>query len=103
LGCVEAYAQEVIRTRVNVGRLLVSVKDSQGQLVGSLDKKDFTVYDNGVKQEVAVFEHHTALPLSVSLLIDISLSTGKDLRYETTSIEKFLAALLHEGNPDDAV
>ena len=50
-----------------------------------------------------MFEHHTALPLSVSLLIDTSGSTSKDLRYETTSLEKFLRALLREGNPDDAV
>ena len=62
--------------------------------MGSLEKPDFTVYDSGVKQEVAVFEHHTALPLSVALLIDTSGSTAKDLRYETTSLEKFLRALI---------
>jgi Ca-activated chloride channel family protein len=50
-----------------------------------------------------VFEHHTALPLSVALLIDTSGSTAKDLRYETTSLEKFLHALLREGNSDDTV
>ena len=72
------------------------------ELVGSLEKPDFTVYDSGVKQDVTVFEHHTAQPLSVSLLIDTSGSTAKDLRYETISIQKFLHALLREGNPDDA-
>jgi Ca-activated chloride channel family protein len=36
------------------------------------------------------------------LLIDTSGSTAKDLRYETTSLEKFIHALLREGNPDDA-
>ena len=98
-----AIARAQFKVDVKLVRLLVTVKDAQGQLVGSLEKPDFTVYDSGVKQDVAVFEHHTALPLSVSLLIDTSGSTSKDLRYETTSLEKFLRALLREGNPDDSV
>jgi Ca-activated chloride channel family protein len=95
-------AQPTFKVDVPLVRLLVSVKDAKGQLVGSLNKPDFTVYDCGVKQEVAVFEHNTTLPLSVSLLIDISGSTAKDLPYEVTSINKFLKALLTEGNTDDA-
>jgi Ca-activated chloride channel family protein len=99
---VAAAAQSTFKVDVKLVRLLVSVKDARGQLVGSLEKPDFTVYDSGVKQDVAVFDHNTALPLSVSLLIDTSGSTAKDLRYETASIQKFLHALLREGNPDDA-
>jgi len=97
-----AIVSAQFKVDVKLVRLLVSVKDARGELVGSLQKPDFSVYDSGVKQEVAVFEHHTALPLSVSLLIDTSGSTAKDLRYETTSLEKFIHALLREGNPDDA-
>jgi Ca-activated chloride channel family protein len=36
-------------------------------------------------------------------MIDISGSTAKDLRYEVTSISKFLRAFFNEGNQDDAV
>lgn len=100
---VAAFAQSTFKVDVKLVRLLVSVKDARGELVGSLEKPDFTVYDSGVKQEIAVFEHHTELPLSVALLIDTSGSTAKDLRYEQTSLEKFLRALLREGNPADAV
>lgn len=81
---------------------MVTVKDGQGKLIGSLDKDVFSVYDLGVKQDVAVFERHTALPLSVSILIDNSGSTGKDLKYELQSVEKFLRAFFNEGNPKDA-
>ena len=97
-----AIVSAQFKVDVKLVRLLVSVKDARGQLMGSLEKPDFTVFDCGVKQDVAVFEHHTALPLSVSLLIDTSGSTAKDLRYETISLEKFIRALLREGNPDDA-
>jgi len=93
---------QTIQVDVKLVRLLVSVKDAKGQLVGSLEKPDFTVFDTGVKQDISIFEHHTEVPLSVSLLVDTSGSTSKDLRYETTSIEKFLRALLREGNTGDA-
>jgi len=93
---------QTIKVDVKLVRLLVSVKDARGELYGSLEKPDFTIYDSGVKQDIAIFEHHTEVPLSVSLLIDTSGSTATNLRYESTSVERFLRALLREGNPGDA-
>ncbi len=100
-GLATASAQPTFRVDVHLVRLLVTVKNAAGDLVGSLDPKEFKVYDNGVPQEVAVFERQTLLPLSVALMIDISGSTAKELRYEVTSVQKFLKALLGEGNPKD--
>jgi len=97
-------AQEpVFKVDVRLVRLLVTVKDAAGELVGSLERAQFSVTDNGVTQEIAAFERQTAQPLSVALLIDTSGSTAKDLKYETTSIGKFLKAFIGEGNPQDAV
>ena len=96
-------ARAQFKVDVKLVRLLVTVKDARGELISSLEKPEFTVYDSGVKQDIAVFEHHTELPLSVSLLIDTSGSTSSNLRYETTSLEKFLRALVREGNPQDTV
>jgi Ca-activated chloride channel family protein len=87
---------------VRLVRLLVNVKDSHGDLVGSLEAKDFSVYDCGVKQEVAHFEAQTDQPLSVAVLIDTSGSTFKDVAVERRSIEKFFKALLGSGNLKDA-
>ena len=98
-----AGAQEaVFKVDVRLVRLLVTVKNAAGDLIGTLESRDFTVADNGVKQDIAVFEHQTTQPLSIALMIDISASTAKDLRYETVSVSKFLEALVREGNPDDA-
>ena len=93
----------VIRVNVRLVRLLITVKDAAGALIGGLQKKDFTVFDNGVKQDIAVFERHTDQPLSISVLVDTSASTRKDLQYELDSVNRFLKAVLREGNPDDAV
>ena len=91
-----------IRVDVNLVRIVATVKNPAGHLVGSLSKEDFTVLDNGVPQQIALFERHTEQPLSVSLMIDTSGSTAKDLKYEVESITKFLHALFSEGNPQDA-
>ncbi len=99
------FAQEppVIRVNVNLVRILATVKNAQGELVGSLGKDDFEIYDNGVKQEIAHFQRQTDQPLSVALMVDVSGSTAKDLALEIDSATKFLHALLTEGQPDDRV
>lgn len=99
-----ALAQEpIMRVNVRLVRVVATVKDASGALVGSLDKADFTIRDNGVPQDVAVFERRTEQPLSVALLIDNSGSTAKDLKYEVDSVSRFLRALFREGNQDDKV
>jgi Ca-activated chloride channel homolog len=100
----QAPAQDpVIKVNVRLVRMLVSVKDATGQLVGSLNKNDFTVYDNGAKQDIAVFDRETEQPLSVAMLVDTSASTGIELHYELDSVSRFLKVLLGEGNPEDTV
>jgi len=95
--------EPVIRVDVRLVRLLVTVKDEAGRLVGGLEQDRFAVLDSGEPQKIAVFERQTAQPLSVSLLIDTSGSTAKDLKYEVDSASRFLRALTREGNPGDAL
>src|SRR5580765_4207879 len=102
--CFALNAQETtFRVDVNLVRVLATVKDADGRLVGSLEKKDFTLLDNGAPQQIALFERHTEQPLLISLLIDNSGSTAKDLKYEIESVNRFLRALFAEGNPRDAL
>jgi Ca-activated chloride channel family protein len=100
---VLAQTPTVFRDTVNLVHVIATVKNAKGELVGALQKSDFQVLDNGVAQDIAVFERQTSQPLSVTLLIDVSGSTAKDLKYETDAATKFLRSLLSEGNPNDAV
>lgn len=97
-------AQEIpIRVDVRLVRLLVNVKDQNGGLVGSLDRDAFTIRDSGAPQTISVFERTTSQPLSISLLIDTSGSTAKDLKFEIAAAARFLKAITKEGNSDDAL
>ncbi|HEY1242680.1 MAG TPA: VWA domain-containing protein [Bryobacteraceae bacterium] len=100
---VSAQESPVIRVNVNLVRIVATAKTNSGQLVGSLRKDDFQVFDNGAAQEVAIFERQTDQPLSVALMVDTSGSTNKELKYETDSAARFLKALLSEGNSGDMV
>lgn len=93
----------VFRVDVKLVRLLVTVKNAAGELIGSLTRDDFTILDNGVPQEIALFERQTEQPLSIAVLVDTSASTAKDLKYEIESVRKFLRAIVNEGNPRDTV
>ncbi|HTS28733.1 MAG TPA: VWA domain-containing protein [Bryobacteraceae bacterium] len=98
-------AQETptIKVDVNLVHVIATVKNKAGDLVGKLQLEDFEILDNGAPQEIKLFAHQTDQPLSVTLLVDTSGSTAKELKYEGDSALKFLHALLSEGNPADAV
>jgi Ca-activated chloride channel homolog len=88
--------------RVNLVRLLLSVRDRSGAPVTNLNKADFRVFDTEVPQDIGVFERNTSLPLSVAILIDTSGSTQIELHSEVDSVLKFIPTLLNAGNPYDA-
>jgi Ca-activated chloride channel homolog len=100
-----AAAQQVptFRSDVRLVRMLVTVKDSYGNLIGNLDRNDFSIFDNGIQQQIAVFDRQSSQPLSIALLVDTSGSTAKDLKAEVEAVRKYLRDVFAEGNPDDAV
>ena len=100
---VVAAAQDqpaVFRSDVKLVRLLVTVKDRNGASA-LVDRANFKLQDNGVDQQISIFERYTSQPLSVSILMDTSGSTGKEAKYEIESVGRFTRALFSEGNPED--
>jgi Ca-activated chloride channel family protein len=94
--------QPDIRVNVRLVRLLITVRDAAGGIVTGLDRSDFTVLDDGIRQDIAVFERQTEQPLSIAMLVDTSGSTGIELKTESDSVVRFFNALIREGNPNDA-
>jgi Ca-activated chloride channel family protein len=104
LAATAAVAQQtVFHANVNLVHVVATVRNQAGNLVGALQKEDFEIYDNGARQDLAVFERQSDQPVSIVLMIDTSGSTGKDLKYETDSASRFLRALFSGGSGRDAV
>ena len=68
---VEQAPQTKIRTRVALVNTPVTVRNGKGQMVDTLDAKDFQVTDNGVPQTVLHFDMGSD-PLSLVILVETS-------------------------------
>ena len=101
-GGLRAQQPTTFRETVSLVSVVTTVKTQAGEIVGTLDKDEFEIYDNGVKQQISIFEHQTEQALNVVLMVDTSGSTAKELKYEADSASRFFRALLGEGNPQDA-
>jgi VWFA-related protein len=75
-----------------------AVVDKDGHLVTTLPQRAFTVYENGVKQTVAVFKRED-VPVSIGLIVDNSGS----MRERRAQVEAAALALVRESNPEDEV
>lgn len=64
---------QVFRAGVEVVSLNVTVSDGQNHYVTDLDQGDFSVFEDGAKQDLSFF-NKTNLPIALSLLIDSSAS-----------------------------
>src|ERR1700746_1289622 len=78
-----------LKVDVNLVNVFVTVTDDQGAPVGGLKKENFVLKEDGEAQTIAVFEKESAVPLSIALAIDTSLSTRHDLPFEQSSAKRF--------------
>jgi Ca-activated chloride channel family protein len=69
-----AQDDDVLRVTSNLVQLNVGVVDRQGRAVTNLNRDDFSIYEDGVKQSIQIFEP-TEKPFSLVLLLDMSGST----------------------------
>jgi Ca-activated chloride channel family protein len=92
-----AIGQETtIRVRVQLVNILATVRDHIGTLAPDLTKDDFILLDEGQPQEIKFFDRQAGTPLAITMLVDSSGSTAKDLKFEQDSAAKFLHALVRK-------
>lgn len=87
-----------IRVDSSIVRLNVGVVDQKGRSVINLDRSNFELFEDGVKQEITRFEP-TASPFSVVIMLDMSGSTLGFRQVIRQSAVRFVDAL----SPDDRV
>lgn len=92
--------QTTLKVDVKLVNVYVTVTNAQGGPIGGLKKENFSVQEDGREQAISVFDKESAVPLSIALAIDTSLSTRHDLPLEQTSAKRFAKAILR---PVDAL
>ncbi len=85
---------------VKLVNVFVTVTDEHGAPIGGLKKENFVLREDDQEQRIAVFDKESALPLSIALAIDTSLSTRHDLPLEQASAKRFAHAIMR---PVDAL
>jgi VWFA-related protein len=95
---VFAQDDDVVTVDSSIVRLNVGVVDSRGQPITSLDKRNFSIFEDGVKQDISRFEP-TVTPFSVVMILDMSGSTLGFRETIRQSAFRFVDALA----PDDRV
>jgi Ca-activated chloride channel family protein len=98
-----ALAQDqnsTIKVDVKLVNVFVTVTDDHGSPVAGLKKENFSLKEDGKEQKIAVFDRESALPLSIVMALDTSLSTRKDLPLELASAKRFAHAIIR---PVDAL
>jgi VWFA-related protein len=104
LAGVFAFAQQaeeeppetVISVDVQIVNLLATVRDKQGALVNTLNKEDFEIYEDGVKQEIRYFARQADLPLTIGLLVDTSVSQGRVVDEQRAAGHRFFERILRK-------
>lgn len=90
------HAQEGFRFKSGVDLINVTatVSDEDGRFVPSLTKDDFTVYENGHRQEISHFSSERT-PVSLGILLDTSGSMTPDkMSAARSAIDRFIYDLL---------
>jgi Ca-activated chloride channel family protein len=113
LACAVSYARQpeaqsqsptgpesTLKVDVKLVNVYVTVTDAHGAPVAGLKKENFVVQEDGREQKVSVFDKESALPISIALAIDTSLSTRHDLPLEQASAKRFVRDIVR---PVDAL
>jgi len=83
-----------LKVDVNLVNVFVTVTDAHGSPIGGLTKENFVLKEDDQEQKIAVFDKESALPISIALAIDTSLSTRTNLPLEQASAKRFARAIV---------
>lgn len=82
------------RVNVKLVNVYVNATDSKGAPVANLTRDQFQLKEDGVAQQIKVFEKESEQPLSIVLAVDTSGSVRKDWREELAAASRFLHTLV---------
>jgi len=91
---IAGRAEQVFRTSIDLVQVTVTVRDSEGRLVGDLRREDFEVFADGKAQVISQFQSGR-VPVSLGIVLDISESMyGQRISDASFALDRFLVDLL---------
>lgn len=87
-----------VELSANLVTLTVVVRDASGGLVTDLAPADFTITEDGKRQDVDKFYHQGEVPLRLALLFDASISIKDRLDFEKRAASRFFTDVLRPGD-----
>jgi VWFA-related protein len=93
----QGSARSRIISRTELVLVPVTVKDGRGQLVAGLERNDFQIFEDGVQQQIVLFDSNP-FPLSAVVLIDDNLA-----QHQEKQVQKSLVSISAGFGPNDEV
>lgn len=84
---------DVVRIDTELVTLTATVTDARGRYIANLKQSDFSIYEDGVKQEVAYFNTGDRLPVSLGILFDASGSMVDKIDGVRDAVEHFVKSV----------
>jgi VWFA-related protein len=88
-----------VRVDVRLVNVVVTVTDGRGRYVPNLTQEDFTLEEDGRKQEISHFSQDKNVPVSVGILLDTSASMDRKIRTAVEAVDRFIRRI----HPDDDI
>jgi VWFA-related protein len=94
---------EVVRVNTDLTNILLTAIDRERRFVTSLRREDLRLTENGVAQEISIFQRETEMPLSLAILIDASESQKGVLADEQATASAFLDTVIRPRTDQAAI
>lgn len=95
--------EEVERIESDVTNVLLSATDDKRRFVTTLAAEDLRLLEDGVPQQITLFQHETDTPLSIVLLVDTSASQENVMVEERDAASAFVRSVLRPGKDTASV
>jgi Ca-activated chloride channel homolog len=95
--------EDVVRVETDVTNLLFNATDKHSRFITTLQEQDIRVLEDGVPQKLFTFQRETNRPLSVALLIDVSVSEERTLPDEKAAARSFIDTIIRSAKDEAAI
>jgi Ca-activated chloride channel homolog len=93
----------VFRVHRLVVNVPVTVLDKRGEPVIDLPEKDFRIYEDGQRQQIAYFRQEPLPPLRIGLVLDTSNAMKMQMKYEKDAASQFVYNILQGQNTNNEI